>query len=128
MNNRADRRKKRKELPRYERIMTPEQQLNALIKNGITPKNLKDEYHRGYEKGYEDAKEFVGFSMCAALGLAMNDLYGFGKKRVTRTINLAAQYMFNAFTEREIMEEVYNRIGFEFADDPISGNLVEEID
>lgn len=128
MSNRADRRKKRKELPRYERIMTPEQQKAALIKNGITPQDMKREYHIGYEKGYEDAKEFVAFSMCAALGLAMNDLYGFGKKRVVRTINLAAQYMFNSFSSREIMLEAYKRIGFEFDDDPISGTLVEEVE
>ena len=128
MSNRANRRKEKKALPRYKRMMTVEQRTAALVKNGITLKDVDDAYKRGYDEGYEKAKEFVGYSMCAALGLAMNDLYGFGKKRVVRTINLAAEYMFNAFTSREIMEQVYERIGFEFADDPVSGNLVEEID
>ena len=123
MSNRADRRRERKALPRYQR-MTLQQQKAALFKNGITSKELNDEYNRGFE----DGKNFAGWAMCAALGLAMNDLYGFGKKRVTRTLNLAARYMFKSFTTRELIEEVYKRIGFEFADDPVSGNLVEEID
>lgn len=99
-------------------------------------KDIADAVKRGYDKGYEEgcehgrteATNFTTYTMCAALGLAMNDLYGFGKKRVTRTLNLAAKYMLESFTTREIMEEVYKRIGFEFVDDPVSGNLVEEIE
>lgn len=99
-------------------------------------KDINDAVKRGFDKGWEEgydqgrteATNFTTYTMCAALGLALNDLFGFGKRRVTRTLNLAAQYMFDSFTTREIMEEVYKRIGFEFVDDPVSGNLVEEID
>lgn len=128
MSNRADRRKAMKAQPRWKRTMTAEQRQAALVKNGITPKDVDEAYQRGYEEGSKNASEFSGYAMCAAMGLAMNDLFGFGKKRVTRTLNLAAKYMIESFTTREIMEEVYKRIGFEFADDPVSGNLVEEID
>lgn len=124
MSNRADRRKAMKAQPRYKRMMTPEQRKAALVKNGITPKDLDDEYQRGVD----DANKFASYAMCAALGLALNDLYGFGKTRVTRVLNLAGKYMFESFTARELIEQVYKRIGFEFVDDPVSGNLVEEVE
>lgn len=88
----------------------------------------KKGYDTGYEKGHADATRFSSYAMCAAIGLALNDLHGFGKTRVTRVLNLAGKYMFESFTTREIMEKVYKRIGFEFADDPVSSDLVEEID
>ena len=128
MSNRADRRKAQKAQPRYMRTMTPEQRKAALVKNGITPKDVDDAYKRGYEEGNKNATEFASYAMCAAMGLALNDLYGFGKKRVVRALNLAGEYMLNTFTTREIMEQVYERIGFEFADDPMSGHMVEELD
>ena len=128
MSNRADRRKAMKAQPRWKRTMTVEQRQAALVKNGITPKDVDDAYQRGYEEGNKRATEFSSYAMCAAMGLALNDLFGFGKKRVVRTLNLAAEYMINSFSTREIMEEVYKRIGMEFVDDPISGNWVEEIE
>ncbi len=128
MSNRADKRKAMKAQPRWKRTMTVEQRQAALVKNGITPKDVDEAYQRGFEEGNKSATEFSSYAMCAAMGLALNDLYGFGKKRVVRALNLAAEYMLNTFTTREIMEQVYERIGFEFADDPVSGKLVEEIE
>lgn len=128
MSNRADRRKAMKAQPRWKRTMTVEQRQAALVKNGIRPEDVDEAYRKGFEEGNKSATEFSSYAMCAAMGLALNDLYGFGKKRVVRALNLAAKYMFNTFTTREIMEQVYERIGFEFADDPVSGKLVEEIE
>ena len=93
-----------------------------------TTKGYNEGWQKGYDKGHEDATKFSSYTMCAAIGLALNDLYGFGKTMVTRVLNLAGKYMFETFTTKEIMEQVYERIGFEFVDDPVSGNLVEEID
>lgn len=126
MSNRAERRKAMKAQPRWKRTMTVEQRQAALVKNGIRPEDVDEAYRRGYEEGNRRATEFSSYAMCAAMGLALNDLYGFGKQRVCRALNLAAEYMLNTFTTREIMEQVYERIGMEFVDDPISGNLVEE--
>lgn len=128
MSNRADRRKTMKAQPRWKRTMSVEQRQAALVKNGIRPEDVDEAYRKGFEEGNKSATEFSSYAMCAAMGLALNDLYGFGKKRVVRALNLAAEYMLNTFTTREIMEQVYERIGFEFADDPVSGKLVEEIE
>lgn len=126
MSNRADRRKAMKAQPRWKRTMTVEQRQAALVKNGIRPEDVDEAYKRGYEEGNRNATEFSSYAMCAAVALALNDLHGFGKQRVCRVLNLAAKYMLETFTTREIMDQAYERIGFEFADDPVSGNIVEE--
>lgn len=126
MSNRAQRRKALKAQPRWKRTMTAEQRKAALVKNGIRPEDVDEAYQRGRAEGSRSASEFSGYTMCAAVALALNDLYGFGNKRICRTLNLAAEYMINTFTTREIMEQAYERLGFEFVDDPVSGRLVEE--
>lgn len=128
MSNRASRRKDMKALPRYKRTMSVQQRAAAIVKNGITPKDINEAYQRGVEDGTTRANESNSFTFCAAIALALNDLYGFGKKRSTRAINLAAKYMIDSFTTIEIVEEAYKRVGLEFSNDPVTGNLVEEVE
>lgn len=55
--NRAQRRAQNKQLPRAARPLTPEQRQNALIRNGITPKDLETEYHDGHKAGFYQGYE-----------------------------------------------------------------------
>lgn len=62
--NRAQRRAQNKQLPRAARPLTPEQRQNALIRNGITPKDLETEYHDGHKAGfYQGYEAGSGFYM-----------------------------------------------------------------
>ena len=62
--NRAQRRNQNKQLPRAARPLTPEQRQNALIRNGITPKDLEKEYHDGHMAGfYQGYEAGSGFYM-----------------------------------------------------------------
>lgn len=62
--NRAQRRAQNKQLPRAARPLTPEQRQNALIRNGITPKDLETEYHDGHKAGFYQGYEVgSGFYM-----------------------------------------------------------------
>jgi hypothetical protein len=36
--------------------------------------------------------------------------------------------MIESFTSIELVEEAYKRVGLEFSNDPITGNLVEEVE
>ena len=128
MSNRASRRKDMKALPRYKRTMSVQQRAAAIVKNGITPKDIDEAYQRGVADGTARANENNSFYFCAAIALALNDLYGFGKSRSTRAINLAAQYMIESFTTLEIVQKAYERVGLEFANDPVTGHLVEEVE
>lgn len=128
MSNRASRRKDKKALPRYKRMMTPEQRAAAIVKNGITPKDVDDAYQRGLNDGIVQTQESDSYYFCAAIALALNDLYGFGKRRATRAINLAAKYMLESFTSVELVQEAYKRVGLEFADDFLTDHMVEEVE
>ena len=90
-----------------------------------TKKGYERGFNEGYELGRQEGSDFAAFAMCPAFALALNDLYGFGKIRSTRALNLAGEYMLKAFTTRELIEEAYKRLGFEFADDPLTGHMVE---
>ena len=62
--NRAQRRAQNKQLPRAARALTPEQRQNAIIRNGITPKDLEKEYHDGHKAGFYQGYEVgSGFYM-----------------------------------------------------------------
>ena len=78
--NRQQRRKAYRDKPAYLRE-TKEQIEKRLIKNGITPQDLKAEYDKGWTAGFTKAAEPTIRSCYAAVCLALNDLYGFGSKR-----------------------------------------------
>ena len=120
-------RSKRKNVPRVPQkpvgIEEGMQRVKKLV--DATKKGYQQGWDEGYEKGRAEATEFSTYVMCPALALALHDLYGFGKKRTCRALNLAGKYMIEAFTSRELIAEAYKRCGFEFDDDPLTGNLVE---
>lgn len=114
MANRKDRRAARKALPRWERTMTPEQRKAALVKNGITPEDLKREWDAGYQAGVE---AFLKTSY-AATCLALNDLHGFGYKRCKAVLQAMDRHILFTLTDVEAIEEVWKRLGLKlvFAD------------
>lgn len=128
MSNRASRRKDKKALPRYKRVMSVQQRAAAIVKNGITPKDVDEAYQRGLNDGAQQTQENDAYYFCAAIALALNDLYGFGKARSTKAINLAAKYMLESFTSVELVQEAYKRVGLEFADDFLTGYMVKEVE
>lgn len=92
-----------------------------------TKKGYEQGLQDGFEQGRAEATEFASYAMCAAVALALHELHGFGNKRACRVLNLAGAKMFNAFTARELIAEAYERMGFTFEEDPLTGHLVEEV-
>jgi hypothetical protein len=116
MANRKDRRAAKKALPRYQRIMTPEQQKAALIKNGITPADLKKEWDAGYRAGLEAYLK----SSYAAACLALHDLHGFGYKRCKAFLQAMDNHLLYSLTDLETINEVWERIGLKLVfNDPL---------
>ena len=99
-------------------------------------KQLADATNKGYEQGLQDgfeqgraeATKFASYAMCAAVALALHELHGFGSMRACRVLNLAGRKMFDAFTSRELIEEAYKEMGFAFEENPMTGDLVEEVE
>jgi len=105
MSNRADRRKKKKQQPKWQK-MTKDQQINALFKNGITAKDLERNYERGRLDGINGT-----YKICfAAACLAMNDLHGFGGLRCQKVLERMQHYIIESLTSAEAVNDVYKRM------------------
>lgn len=122
--NRSERRARAK-LKRYDeakKTLSPGKAaaMAALIKNGITPEDLKKEYDAGFEAGFREASAPMVRSMYAAVLLAAHELYGFGKKRGVRLLNRIDRIITDVLTSTELMEQVYKDIGVEMVfDEPV---------
>lgn len=93
-------------------------------------KKLADAVRKGFDEGYEKgraaATEFSSYVMCPAIALALYELYGMSGRCTCKALNLAGEYMINAFTSRELIEKAYEHVGFRFEEDPLTGHMVEE--
>lgn len=54
--------------------MTKEQRMDALVKNGITAEDLKQEWHDGFEAGFREACPATVRTLYAAVLLAAHDV------------------------------------------------------
>jgi len=78
--------------------------VERLSQQGISPKDLKAEYDRGFDEGFRAAAEPITKGCYAAVCLALKELYGFGSKRCMDVL-------------RHIDEQlIYTMDGQEFAD------------
>lgn len=110
MPNRADRRKAHKALPAWKR-QTKEQKMAALVKNGITPKDLEREGERSWNEGYKSGVDNGYQAAFAALCLALKEKHRFGKKRCVEVLRVADYHIINTLTTADLIREVYDKIG-----------------
>ena len=122
--NRAERRKQAKadrkaitELPEWRKmqIQAAVTMMGRLIKNGITPKDLEDEYKRGYHDATRDYVEEKldyqqKFFFCAAALVAKRQL-GFGKTRILRFLEAVQQAINEEITTADIIKRCKEETG-----------------
>ena len=111
MSNRADRRKKKKQQPRYEKRYTSVQRINAMCKNGITPKDVDDAYQKGYKDGVDRASDFCLKDAYAAFLLAAHEEFGFGRDRCRRLLYAADKKVATSLASDEAVEDVFRQLG-----------------
>lgn len=108
--NRQQRRAERKATPAY--LREPKEGIQPrLVKNGITVNDLKVNYEKGYNAGFRDASQPTIQGCFAAVCLALNEIHGFGRKRLCRVLNAIDQHMTLSLSSMEAIEEVYEKIG-----------------
>lgn len=110
MGNRADRRAKKKQQPRWQK-MTHDQRINAMCKNGISPKDLDDAYAKGYKEGVNRASDACMKDSYAAFLLAAHDVFGFGRKRCRRLLRAADERVCTSLASDEAVKEVFRKVG-----------------
>lgn len=104
--NRQQRRAYQKSLPAYQK-MSKEARMNALVKNGITPDDLKKCREEGYQMGVESAVIQCYAAMC----LALNEQFGFGRERLLRALTAVDEKVVFAIDSAEMCEDVFKRFG-----------------
>lgn len=109
--NRKERRAAQKALPGWKRGTTHDQRVSALIKNGITPRDVQQAFDDGFKQGFDKASPGITKTLYAAVALALHDLYGYGGTRCKRVLERVDWYVLNALTSAEAIEEVYDRMG-----------------
>lgn len=111
--------------PQYLR-MTKQQRMDALVKNGITIKDLEENYNKGYEAGFAVASGPVIKTCYAAVCLALNELHGFGMKRCKDVLNLVDEKILFSFTSMETIEEVWQKIGLQIDFNEVVSDRITE--
>ena len=90
---------------------TPQERLQSLIQNGITPKDLEREYNKGYKNGFSDATEPAVKTCYATLCLALKEEFGFGRERIKRALARTDQIVIETLTSAEAIDAVFDKIG-----------------
>lgn len=126
MSNRAQRRAAYKAKPKWQKL-SKDQKINALLKNGITPEDLKRSYTDGYDHGREDGINGTYQTAFAAVCLALNEVNGFDAEACCLVLEKAQEHIINTFSSPEAVQKVYKQLGLtlDFGD-PISWVQMEE--
>lgn len=109
--NRADRRARKNSKPRYMRNLSPEEIQKRFVQNGITPKDLEEEYRRGWNAGFKSAGVEVVKGCYAAVCLVLKEKHGFGCKRCRDVLVGIDDKLLYTLTSQETIDEVWTQIG-----------------
>lgn len=110
MSNRASRRADKKHQPRWQR-MTQDQRINAMCKQGISPKDLQEAYEKGYNEGVKRATDFCLKDAYAGFLMAAHEVFGFGRDRCRRLLYAADERVANSLSSDEAIDEVFKQLG-----------------
>lgn len=104
MANRAQRRKKPQvaSLPKSQEMM-----LRKLCQNGITPKDLENEWHKGNEIGRDAAIRTCYAAVC----LAARDALDLDKKTVYELLCVMDDHVCNTLSSVEAIDRVFEEMG-----------------
>jgi hypothetical protein len=91
--------------------MTPEQKEIAMMKNGISSKDLQEAYNKGYNAGVKKASDYCLKDAYAGFLLAAHEVFGFGRDRCRRLLYAADDKVVNSLASDEAIDEVFKTVG-----------------
>lgn len=115
MSNRAQRRAiMRNQTNKSQQLLanySKQQRMARLVQNGITPKDLEEEFQRGREIGFKEEAEPIIKSCYAGICIALHDEFGFGENRCFRAIKAVDEKIIWALNHQELVEETLKKTG-----------------
>lgn len=124
-NQRYDARAAYRALPMQER-MELDLRINKkreLERNGITIKDLEENFNRGFKEGVNQSTDMVTRAAYAAAILALRQTYRFGTKRLLRFLTAMDDNIVSCVDRDDIVEKCWNDAGIKLVD----GEGVERI-
>lgn len=114
----------------YIRMVKETEAIAKIQQNGITLKELKENYGYGYQDGYKAGSkrkiEPIMKLAYAAAALSLNELHGFSTKRIEAVLKRMDEKIIYALTSDELVDEVMDKFGIEIDfDSPFAGDRVE---
>lgn len=109
--NRAQRRKQQKAIPKHRRGLTREDRIKALLKNGISPDDLKKSFDDGWKAGWLAGAENMLETIYAAVIMSLKEHYGFGPIRCERALRTADQNVVTCIDKTELIEKAWESVG-----------------
>ncbi|MBR6030189.1 MAG: hypothetical protein IKP40_13985 [Clostridia bacterium] len=112
----------RRQYEESKRALSAAETITGLIQQGVTPRQLEEEFTRGYKAGYKAAAMPTSKAAMAAAIIALKEVYGFGPKRCIRFLNVMYERMVTAITDEELVQEAFDQVGVEIDfGDPVEG-------
>lgn len=93
--------------------LTKEQRMANLVKNGITPKDLEENFKKGYAAAANSLGGYFQRQLYSAFALALHELHGFGRKRALEVLVKTRQIILDYPACGDIMERVEKEMGLE---------------
>lgn len=90
--------------------------IERLSRNGITPKDLENEYRRGYDTARKELTSFTMRMFYCAAALAAHELHGFGERRIIRLLDRIQQIMTEEICTADITQRLRRETGIDIFD------------
>lgn len=104
------------------RDLSAAETIKGIIQHGVTPKQLEEEFTRGYKAGYHEAAMPTSRAAMAAAIIALKEVYGFGPKRCVRFLNVMFEKLITAIGDEDLVQEAIAQVGVEIDfGDPVEG-------
>lgn len=127
MSNRAQRRAVARGNRNLINSMTKEAKTAALLRNGITVKDLEDNHRIGFEEGFSQAVKVTTGLTYAAIGIALHDIYKSDSEDIMRVLREVDRHVCNDISSLDAAEELLRKTGIQLDfDDPIE--RVQEVE
>ena len=106
---------------------TRQKRIEGLIQNGITIKDLNNEFERGREYGFKEATLHIIKCSYAGIILALQEEFGFDEEQCFRAIQAVDNKTIWALNYSELADEVLEKTGLELnLDEPFNRILHHE--
>ena len=102
---------------KYEYLKTKESmsmidQKAEIFRNGITEKDLAEEFRKGYGAGWEDGREILYKSVLACICLVMDE-DGYDDDDIINFLHMVDNRVIVSIDEKEDLDEVFEKLGVE---------------